>query len=327
MKSSAVKKRKIPYSVVMATYNGSKYVLKQLKSIEIQTSEPAEIIIIDDASTDGTPSVLENYIKKMNISVKLFSHEINSGYRKTFFEAISLAKQNIIFLADQDDIWKPDKAEIMLDILQRNPFILVLNTNYDLIDSAGNRIKESRLCSRRGCFTETKSLKKVSGRQVVKYNLSMGCTMVIRKEVANIASNYSEYLSSMNIPHDWAINLIASLNDGLYYYNEKLISYRLHESNTLGLGRATDIKQRVEAYENMIRQRTDMEEIVRLIGYEDIYLANFIKNSINNYRLLSDALKTKSMNNYIRTVLNKKSYRYLSWKTIAYDGFLIIKTK
>ena len=99
------------YSVAIASYNGEKYIEKQIKSILNQTIPPREIIIVDDCSSDGTINIINELSKKSNIHFRIILHEVNMGYRRSFFDAIYNTTCNIIFLSDQDDIWKSNKAE------------------------------------------------------------------------------------------------------------------------------------------------------------------------------------------------------------------------
>ena len=90
-------------SVVMATYNGEKYLREQLDSIIQQTYPIHEIIIQDDCSTDGTITIIEAYIKKYPY-VKLFSNDHNVGFNQNFKNAAMRATGDLVAISDQDDI-------------------------------------------------------------------------------------------------------------------------------------------------------------------------------------------------------------------------------
>lgn len=85
-------------SVVMATFNGEKYIKKQLKSIISQTKKVDEIIIVDDCSSDNTVKLIEQFKNKYNQNLKLYINKVNIGYRKNFKKAISLCESEYIFL-------------------------------------------------------------------------------------------------------------------------------------------------------------------------------------------------------------------------------------
>ncbi len=100
-------------SVVMCTYNGEMFVRAQIESILAQTYADLELIIVDDASTDKTISILEEYSKK-DKRVRYFINEVNLGYNKNFEKAFGLANGEYIAPSDQDDIWEATKIEVMM---------------------------------------------------------------------------------------------------------------------------------------------------------------------------------------------------------------------
>ena len=103
-------------SVCMASFNGNKYIKKQLDSILSQLGIDDEVIIVDDASEDDTVSTIMNF---NDPRIKLFENENNTGVIASFERSITLAKGEIIFLSDQDDIWLPNKIQKMMSLFQK----------------------------------------------------------------------------------------------------------------------------------------------------------------------------------------------------------------
>ncbi len=97
-------------SVAMCTYNGESYLDEQLQSILEQTEPIDEIVICDDGSIDKTLSIIEKFIKA-GTPIRLILNQKNLGYTRNFEKAICLCSGDIIFLADQDDIWMPEKVK------------------------------------------------------------------------------------------------------------------------------------------------------------------------------------------------------------------------
>ena len=108
-------------SVVMATYNGDKYLQQQLDSIAAQTVLPDELVVCDDCSTDKTIEILENFKKKVSFEVRILKNIVNSGYVKNFARVISEAKGDFVFMCDQDDYWFHNKIEVVLKTFEENP--------------------------------------------------------------------------------------------------------------------------------------------------------------------------------------------------------------
>ena len=117
-------------SVAMCTYNGERYIAEQIRSILEQTQKPDEILICDDLSSDETRNILTKFASN-NPVIKLFFNENNLGFVKNFEKAISLCSGEIVFLSDQDDVWKKNKIEEMIKIFHQFPKISYVFSNAD----------------------------------------------------------------------------------------------------------------------------------------------------------------------------------------------------
>jgi glycosyltransferase involved in cell wall biosynthesis len=92
-------------SIALCTYNGEQYICNQLNSILNQSFPVNEIIVCDDASTDATIQILEDYKARFPGVITIYKNSINKGTIRNFENAITLTRGEIIFLSDQDDIW------------------------------------------------------------------------------------------------------------------------------------------------------------------------------------------------------------------------------
>ena len=121
-------------SIVMTVYNGEKYINEQIDSFINQTLLPHEIIISDDCSTDKTLEILENYKNEKKINFRIFKNENNLGFTKNFEKAILKSTGDIIFLADQDDIWYKNKVQTIIDKFNENQNIFLIIHDADLVN-------------------------------------------------------------------------------------------------------------------------------------------------------------------------------------------------
>ena len=311
-------------SVVLASYNGAEYITEQLQSIDGQSMRPDEIIIVDDASADNTIKLVEIFFYKTDIDCRLIEHKENKGYRETFFDALSYASGDVIFLCDQDDVWHEDKIERMLKVYEDNKAIKALNTSYELIDSEGNEISEGIRNKRRK--KDIRNLYDISLEDVLSYNVAMGCTMAFTKEVKDILLEHINIIKTYNIPHDWIINIIAAALDGLYMLNEALISYRLHGDNTIGLNRAATIEKRINDYKEMAKQKKDMLKLLKVIDkdlFENEY--EYMKLMVKSYHIRCEMLGNKKIAGYIKNYRKYNLKTVMDKKTMMYDLYLMIK--
>ena len=104
-------------NILMATYNGRRYLRDQIDSILNQTYSDFRLLISDDASTDSTVKILEEYEKK-DSRVEIYCHEKNLGVVSNFEFLINKVRSEYFMFADQDDIWEPDKIEKSLKKLK-----------------------------------------------------------------------------------------------------------------------------------------------------------------------------------------------------------------
>ncbi len=108
-------------SVAMAVYNGADFLPEQLGSIAAQVLPISELVICDDCSTDNSLEIIEAFAKTVNFDVKVFRNTENKGYAKAFTRALQETTQDYVFLCDQDDVWFPEKTQVVIDEFKANP--------------------------------------------------------------------------------------------------------------------------------------------------------------------------------------------------------------
>ena len=198
-------------SVCMAVKNGARFLSSQLDSILPQLTAEDEIIISDDHSTDTTYAVLNLY---SDPRIRLIKNA-KSGLVSNFENSLLASRGEIIFLADQDDIWMPDK------IAQTLPFF----KQYDLVVS-DCKIVNDKLEILHDSFFDFNS----SGKGLIRnlfYNSYMGCCMAFKKSLLKKALPFPSKL----ITHDQWLGLIAELYGKVIFNREKLILHRRHDKN------------------------------------------------------------------------------------------------
>ncbi|MBW1613592.1 MAG: glycosyltransferase [Deltaproteobacteria bacterium] len=126
--------------IVIATYNGERYLYEQIDSIFSQSLQPDKIIVVDDCSTDGTTDIIAKYRKKYPEIIVFVQNEKNLGYVKTFERGISRCQTDYIALSDQDDIWKPNKIQNCYHALEHHTDAKLCFHDLEFIDGDGNSI-------------------------------------------------------------------------------------------------------------------------------------------------------------------------------------------
>lgn len=237
-------------SVVMAVYNGEKYLLEQLQSLKDQTRNPDEVIIMNDCSSDNTVEMIKDFIKEFALeNWNIINNISNLGWRKNFIEGLKKSTGDYIFLCDQDDIWHNDKIECMTKALDENEQILLLASNYNYLYEDG--------------MEEIKNKFKNCDKTVTKYPFDKrffyverpGCVYALRRQLADIVINEWYERSA----HDSLAWRIANIMDGLYIYNDTTIEFRRHPESATAERRnsisdkVSDCKFWIESMKHLIR--------------------------------------------------------------------------
>jgi glycosyltransferase involved in cell wall biosynthesis len=204
-------------SVCLASYNGSKYINKQIESILYQLRETDELVIVDDNSSDETVKIIEDF---KDPRIKLINNVFNLGVVKTFERAINNSTGDIIFLSDQDDVWLPNKVEKILEVFQKYPDITLVLSDAQIIDSEG-QITADSFFKIRGKFVANPL------SNIIK-NKYHGCTLAFRREMVEVFLPFPA-----NTPmHDMWIGIVNAMYGKVFYIDEPLIQHRRHDNNT-----------------------------------------------------------------------------------------------
>ncbi len=247
---------KSTYSVALATYNGERYIVAQLNSILNQTVPPSEIIISDDGSKDGTLQIVEEILDKSGVKSQILNNKQNHGVIGNFTNALSNCTHDIIFTSDQDDIWMPDKAERILEEFENNADALLIFTDGELVDSN---------CNPLGSMWDAVGLNQAHLSEKELFNtllrncLVTGATMAFKRDV---------FKDSLPIPaqwlHDGWFAWTALSRKGLVAMPKKLIQYRQHSANVVGMQPQKSTLNHIKQWADKIKKLDQ----VRKIRYE-----------------------------------------------------------
>jgi len=202
-------------SVVMCTYNGEKFLQQQVDSILAQTYRNFELLIVDDASTDNTVQLLEEYSKKDERIRYVINHN-NLGYNKNFEKAFGLAKGNYIAPSDQDDTWEANKIEIMMkEWPVGSSFVYSLSGSF-----TGNDLG-SRSAAPKVHYTAIDDTHKLVFNSPVH-----GHACMFKKELLSICTPFPH-----DIFYDWWISMHAASTGIIGCIPKTLTWHRVHDKN------------------------------------------------------------------------------------------------
>lgn len=216
--------------ILLATYNGQKYLPDLLRSILQQTHKELRVIVRDDGSTDGTCAILEAFAKEDSRIVILPSAG-QLGVKGNFSRLMEHASADYIFFADQDDVWKSEKVYLMLlrmkdlEKAHGRRLPLLVHSDMEVVDCNLKVLDHSFWHYSRLNPYSASSLNKLLVQNVVT-----GCAMLINRPLLEIAAPIPEEA----IMHDWWLALVAAGFGRIGVEDIPTVQYRQHGQNTLG---------------------------------------------------------------------------------------------
>lgn len=223
----------VSISVVMATYNGEKYIEEQLRSLSEQKQLPDEVIIIDDCSTDHTIEKIKEWKESCGLNVIVEQHNKNCGVNITFQEAVQLAKSDIIMVCDQDDYWHKDKILETSKYFENGVGLVVCDANI-----VNENLQRAGMTMYKYIKFPVKFKKNVgyvklspdkASQLLLKRNYVTGMCMAVRRELLN-----DIFPIPQSMVYDTWIAWNVAQSEDLIFINKTLVEYRQHGNNAVG---------------------------------------------------------------------------------------------
>ena len=300
-------------SIALCTYNGERFLQEQLRSIAAQTSPVDEIVLFDDCSNDST-LIIAKAMQQEGLPIHIYRNEQRLGFIANFEQAINTCTGDIVFLCDQDDIWQKNKVATMLNHFQANTNTLLLFSDGELINTDGEPL-HCQIWQALPCQPAPNP----SFIDLLNNDWITGATCAFRRELITLA---------LPLPQQWVhdawLGIIASASGGVQAIPEKLIAYRQHTNNQIGLKPPT-LKQRIKK----------MLQLVTTTHKEtpDKYhaLLNRFSNQNPHYpdiagkiRHLENRQKPNRLNGILKEITNKGYFQYANgWKSFFRDIILL----
>ncbi len=289
-------------SVVIATYNGEKYILKQLESLFMQKRKPDEVIICDDKSWDGTVEVINKYIARKHLEDEwhVYVNEDRLGYSENFFNAIAKATGDYIFLCDQDDGWFEDKLKEMTDIMEKNDDIGLLCSEYVPFaqGAEAQEIKKSAALKMR--YNNT--MEKLSLNKDTLASCMEGCTMCIRRSFFESVEKYRIPRISYN-EFIWKLALAES---ACYVYHKALMKRRFYAVNA-SKSRTAKAKRRIALLRRKLAGSEMLLEYLKVNGKSNTEV-EFLEKNIEAIRLKLELINDRKLKNAFTLLVNYRQY-------------------
>ena len=293
-------------AVLMSTYNGEKYIRRQIDSILEQRSVDVSLHVRDDGSSDSTVEILKEYASRCK-NIEYYIGEKNLRPCGSFFELMSkVYDADYYALADQDDVWDNDKLICGIEMLRGlpNDKPALYYSNLRIVDSEENYIRKSHSVPRGG-----------GGKySYLSDVLTTGCTAIYNQSMAAIAVRIKPKRFSS---HDTWLYCVASIFGNCVYDFQPHVSYRQHGANVVGTS-----KQRIglEGIKREFRKYFNYKSQPRLLCANELISQFHDEIDKDTYNKIMEIVDyKKSIRNTVRVMLDKDfdsedKYRRLRFK-------------
>ena len=255
--------------VVLATYNGERFLKEMLDSLVDQTRPAEKVIVIDDASQDSSVEILESFAGRLPLEIHRQAQ--NGGHRKAFASGLEYARQfahpgDLIALADQDDIWKKDKLEKLESAIGDSALVF---GDAEVIDKDGKVIRDS--WRKEALIQKSIPLK----AQIAGINNVTGCLSLFKAELLDKVLPIPENVTV----HDRWVAMIAERNGGIKAIDDAVVQYRLHDSNAVGGKPAPAMSKTLEIQERWLAMILENSEQLSLTPDEKRFTRHLLSLS------------------------------------------------
>ena len=218
--------------ILMATYNGERFVAEQIESIQRQTYGDWRLLVSDDCSSDRTLDVVRRYAADDSRICIVSEGVKHGGAKENFFALMTYSDAPYCMFCDQDDVWLPGKIEKSLAALRS--LEAEHGTGMPLLAFCDMRVVDERLGVIHESFECYENLdpNRTQFPQVLAQAIGAGCTFLMNHALLTLSNRHHD-LSAIDM-HDWWVTLVAAAFGRIAFVDEPLSLYRQHGDNEVG---------------------------------------------------------------------------------------------
>lgn len=219
-------------SVALATRDGARHVEEQVRSVLEQTLPPAQVVLSDDASSDGTVEIVRRLVTQHGgVELVVLENPEPLGVRRNVEQALRHCTGDLVALCDQDDRWHPERLERVAAAFAADPGLLLVHSDARLVDGDGRPFGAGLAATQRLSPEERAEL--TGGRSLatlLRRSVVTGATVVLRRSLLDLA---------LPVPEEWVhdewLAVVAAAAGRTVFLDEQLIDYRQHGGNQIGV--------------------------------------------------------------------------------------------
>ena len=304
--------------IAVALYNGMRFLEEQLDTLRLQSRPADKVVLCDDGSIDGTPDFVRSYIEKYSLqeSWMIVQNPTNLGYIRNFYKAMDLCGTDLIFLADQDDIWKADKLEKMAAVMENHPEVNLLSCRHGIIDACGQALQSIVEDAAR----QDEKLLPICVKDILQAYRWPGMILCVRGEFFRALL---PRIDGCNVAHDFMFCMCAADQQSFVEYGYLGAYHRRHNNNTakeehrirklLNLERKlSEIDATKKLWQNFLSAELDLQETTRQL----------LSRRLASLQAREQGLLSKSLGQILAVYRNDPDH-FLRTKSLVCDLWLV----
>jgi glycosyltransferase involved in cell wall biosynthesis len=245
-------------SVAMAVYNGQRFIAEQLDSFVHQTRLPDELVINDNASSDHTVDIIQEFASRAPFPVRLHVNAENIGLTRNFERALELCTGDIVFLSDCDDVWREEKLECFETVFREHPEVGLVISDSEVVNAdltpTGKTIWQMYGFRTNGNKLIIDSDRHCPLRLIYRF-WGHGMAFRFDNEYRSLILPFPDAL-----PHDTYLGLVLADSAPLCLMNRSMVKYRRHSENVSSGPFISGVVWRIGAARS--RQRSELERLI-----------------------------------------------------------------
>ena len=305
-------------AIALATYNGEEYLEEQLESLNKQSYKEFICYIHDDGSKDCTKKIIKKYVEIYPDTFKELVFPSCGSAKMNFWEMMKRIDSEYLFFCDQDDVWLPNKVEIMVKQIEKydRNVPCLLFCDMTVVDRKLNIIAPSFI------HYAGFDCRRVHLNELIPQNVAAGCGMVINQALKHEALKCPKV--DLIRMHDWWLMLAAVCTGEIHFVNKQLQLYRQHGNNSLGAVRGNGFNAAMNRCKRLLTGIQIRQTRLRIINHQtqasQLYIYYGRKKENDNiiifFRDITKLGKTKRILGYIKYKIfrnNKRNWWSMLW--------------
>ena len=289
-------------AILLATYNGEKYISEQIESILKQSYDNWNLYIHDDGSNDGTLEIIKKYQEKYPRKIYVLESQKVGSAKNNFFYLMRNVKAPYYMFCDQDDVWVSNKIELTIERMKKNEkskinIPILIFSDLKVVDE-NLKIISPKMSKYQNLNMYYKDI-----YHLMLQNIVTGCTCMINDKCKELALKCKKVENI--IMHDWWCGIIAVYFGKIDYIDIPLILYRQHTNNSVGAKNVRDVKYILYKVRDYTNVRKSIQSTQKQIAcFEETFDTR--DKILMEYSALSEQKKRKRIFFFIKNNIWKK---------------------